>query len=230
MILLQKYSGVLFSSETETSDWRYSTSALAKLCQTSSDGLQTILQSWRPRDAGLEDNKMKALHSLLYPASRAGQKVVLVTGLESSLAAIAAVCNGSGVRYCVVRAGQSHASQMETVTWWRLEPRLTVLVVVEVESHHSAATLDLSAADLLVLLDSSPGLWEPSLSCPLVRLLCLGTVEESLGRLETAKKVLQDIKTNQNQEGILSKQTVAEIVSPLPDNGYTKKKEMVSSQ
>ena len=171
---------------------------------------------------------MKALHGVLYPAHRAGQKVVLVTGMESSLPAIAAVCNGSGVRYCVVRGGESHARQVDTVNWWRLEPRLTVLVVVEVESHHSAATLDLSSADLLVLLDSSPGLWEPSLSCPLVRLLCLGTVEESLGRLETAKKVLQDIKTNQSQEGILSKQTVAEIVSPQPDNGYTKKKEMVS--
>ena len=90
------------------------------------------------------------------------------------------------------------------------------------------STVDLSSADLLVLLDSSPGLWEPSLSCPLVRLLCLGTVEESLGRLDTAKKVHQDIKTNQSQEGILSKQTVAEIVRPQPDNGYTKKKEMVS--
>ena len=169
---------------------------------------------------------MKALHSVLYPAHRAGQKVVLVTGLESSLPAIAAVCNGSGVRYCVVRGGETHASQVDTINWWRLEPRLTVLVVVGVESHHSA-TLDLSSADLLVLLDSSPGLWEPSLSCPLVRLLCLGTVEESLSRVETLK-VLQDMKTNQSQEGILSKQTVADIVSPQPDKGYIKMREKVS--
>ena len=165
---------------------------------------------------------------MLYPAHRAGQKVVLVTGLESSLPAIAAVCNGSGVRYCVVRGGESHARQADTINWWRLEPRLTVLVVVEVESHHSAS-LDLSAADLLVLLDSGPGLWEPQLSCPLVRLLCLGTVEESLSRVETAKKVLQDLNTNTtSQEGILSKQTVAEILSPQADNGYTKKREKVS--
>ena len=215
-------------SETEGSDWRYSTTALAKLCQTSSHRLQSILSHWRPRDDGLEDNKMRALHGVLYPAQRAGQKVVLVTGLESSLSAIAAVCNGSGLRYCVVRGGETEARQADTLNWWRLEPRLTVLVVVEVESTHSAS-LDLSAADLVVLLDSSPGLWEPALSCPLVRLLCLGTVEESLSRVETAKAVLQDINTNQLSEetGVLSKQTVAEIVSPQPDNGYTKKREKV---
>ena len=61
-----------------------------------------------------------------------------------------------------------------------------------------------------------------------MRLLCVGNVEESLSRVETAKKVLQDMKTNQSQEGILSKQTVAEIVSPQPDNGYIKKREKVS--
>ena len=47
--------------------------------------------------------------------------------------------------------------------------------------------------------------------------------------METAKAVLQDINTNQLSEetGVLSKQTVAEIVSPQPDNGYTKKREKV---
>ena len=125
----------------------------------------------------------------------------------------------------MVRGGESYAKQMSTVTWWQLEPRMTVLVVMEVESHH--ATLDLSAAELLVLLDSGPGQWEPELSCPLVRLLYRGTVEESLSRVETVRRVLQDIKTNPGQDGSLSKQTVAEIVSPQPDNGYTKRKEKV---
>ena len=152
--------------------------------------------------------------------------MVVVTGLESSLPAIAGVCNKSGIRYCVVRGGETHARQMSIVTWWRLEPRLTVLVVVEVESHHSTS-LDLSPADLLVLLDSGPGLWEPELGCPLVRLLSLGTVEESLCRGETVRRVLQDIKANQGQDGSLSKQTLTEIVSPQPDNGYTKKREKV---
>ena len=151
---------------------------------------------------------------------------MLVTGLESSLPAISRVCNKSGVRYCVVRGGESHARQANTLAWWQLEPRLTVLVLVEVESHH--ASLDLAPANLLVLLDSGPGLWEPQLSCPVVRLLCLGTVEESLSRVDTVRRVLQDIKANQGHDGSLSKQTVTEIVNPQPDNGYTKKKEKVS--
>ena len=73
--------------------------------------------------------------------------MVVVTGLDSSLPAIAAVCNKNDMKYCVVRGGESHASQASTLTWWRLEPRLTVLVLVEMEAHH-AASLDLSPADL----------------------------------------------------------------------------------
>ena len=60
-----------------------------------------------------------------------------------------------------------------------------------------------------------------------MRLLYRGTVDESLSRVETVRLVLQDIKTNQGNDGSLSKQTVAEIVSPQPDNGYTKRKEKV---
>ena len=49
---------------------------------------------------------------------------MLVTGLESSLPAISRVCNKSGVRYCVVRGGESHTGQMSTITWYQLDLKI----------------------------------------------------------------------------------------------------------
>ena len=89
-----------------------------------------------------------------------------------------------------------------------------------------SSSLDLSSADLLVTVDTGPGHWEPVLECPLVRLVAEGTVEEGLTRLETVRKILQDIKSKA-ENVMLSKQTVTDILNPTPDNGYTKKKEKV---
>ena len=49
---------------------------------------------------------------------------------------------------------------------------------------------------------------------------------EGLTRVETVRKILQDIKSKADNV-MLSKQTVTDIVNPTPDNGYTKKKEKV---
>ena len=101
---------------------------------------------------------------------------------------------------------------------------MTVLVLSGLEL--GTTHLDLSSADTVVLVDSGPGQWEPTVTCPVVRLLSLGTVEEGLSRMDTLRKILQDIKSKQDSV-VLSKQTVSDIVRPTPDNGYTKKKEKV---
>ena len=40
----------------------------------------------------------QALHNVIYPGYKEGKKIVVVTGLESLVPAIAAVCNKSGIR------------------------------------------------------------------------------------------------------------------------------------
>ena len=95
--------------------WRYSTSILNDMCQVSEQNLGTILANAQPKDDGQSDNKMKvcqiqkyfayqifhlqALHGVIYPGYKEGKKLVVVTGLESLLPAIAAVCNKSGIRF-----------------------------------------------------------------------------------------------------------------------------------
>lgn len=127
-------------------------------------------------------------------------------------------------RYCAIRSSDSFTRQSATVSWWLTEPRMTVLVLSGLEL--GTTHLDLSSADTVVLVDSGPGQWEPTVTCPVVRLLSLGTVEEGLSRMDTLRKILQDIKSKQDSV-VLSKQTVSDIVRPTPDNGYTKKKEKV---
>lgn len=127
-------------------------------------------------------------------------------------------------RYCAIRPGDSLSKQVASVSSWRLDPRLTVLVLAGLDS--GSSSLDLTSADLLVTVDTGPGHWEPRLECPLVRLVASGTVEEGLTRVETVRKILQDIKSKADNV-MLSKQTVTDIVNPTPDNGYTKKKEKV---
>ena len=116
------------------------------------------------------------------------------------------------------------SKQVATVSSWSIDPRLTVLVLVGLDS--GSSSLDLTSADLLVTVDTGPGHWEPRLECPLVRLVASGTVEEGLTRVETVRKILQDIKSKA-ENVMLSKQTVTDILNPTPDNGYTKKKEKV---
>ena len=128
------------------------------------------------------------------------------------------------LRYCAIRPGDSLSKQVASVSAWCLDPRLTVIVLAGLDS--SSSSLDLSSADLLVTVDTGPGHWEPRLECPLVRLVASGTVEEGLTRVETVRKILQDIKSKADNV-MLSKQTVTDILNPTPDNGYTKKKEKV---
>ena len=128
------------------------------------------------------------------------------------------------LRYCAIRPGDSLSKQVASVSSWRLDPRLTVLVLAGLDS--GSSSLDLTSADLLVTVDTGPGHWEPRLECPLVRLVASGTVEEGLTRVETVRKILQDIKSKA-ENVMLSKQTVTDILNPTPDNGYTKKKEKV---
>ena len=67
---------------------------------------------------GQDNNKM------MYPTHRERQKEVLVTGLQSSLQAIVNLYNRSGIRYCVVRGGESHTGQMSTITWYQLDLKI----------------------------------------------------------------------------------------------------------
>ena len=133
-------------------------------------------------------------------------------------------------RYCCVRPCDSLARQQAAVARWRLEPRLSVLVLA---GSLDTANLELGVPGpgLVVVADSGPGHWpqQPSsLGCPLVRLVASGTVEEGLTRVETVRRIMADIKTKSDNM-VLSKQTVTDILSPTPDNGYTKKKEKVSN-
>ena len=104
---------------------------------------------------------------------------------------------------------------------------MTVLILAGLESGH-VSNLDLSPADTCVMVDTGhvPGQLD---TCHVVRLVAQGTVEEGLTRVETVRKILQDIKSKPDS-AMLSKQTVNDIVSPLPDNGYTKKKEKVKNK
>ena len=130
----------------------------------------------------------------------------------------------------MVWGSDSYTSQVSTVTRWRLEPRLCLLVLAGMESQ---AGLDLSGAHTCVLLDSGPGVWEPVVEGPVYRMVVEGTVEEGLLRVGTMRKILQDIDTVQDSEQVtLSRQTLQEVFHPQPDNGYvwhnnTKKKEKV---
>ena len=129
-------------------------------------------------------------------------------------------------RYCCVRPCDSLARQQAAVARWRLEPRLSVLVLA---GSLDTANLELGVPGLVVVADTGPGHWpqQPgSLGCPLVRLVASGTVEEGLTRVETVRRIMADIKTKSDNM-VLSKQTVTDILSPTPDNGYTKKKEKV---
>ena len=134
-------------------------------------------------------------------------------------------------RYCCVRPCDSLARQQASVARWRLEPRLSVLVLAgSLDTAH--LELGVPGPGLVVVADSGPGHWpqqpSSSLGCPLVRLVASGTVEEGLTRVETVRRIMADIKTKSDNM-VLSKQTVTDILSPTPDNGYTKKKEKVSN-
>jgi len=210
------------SNSSSDADWRYSTRFLDSLCKVGNENLKKIIQNSDPNGCVVSDNKMKALHNIVYNGYKEGKKIVVVTGIESLVPAIARVCNKSGIRYCAIRSSDSFTRQSATVSWWLTEPRMTVLVLSGLEL--GTTHLDLSSADTVVLVDSGPGQWEPTVTCPVVRLLSLGTVEEGLSRMDTLRKILQDIKSKQDSV-VLSKQTVSDIVRPTPDNGYTKKKE-----
>ena len=112
---------------------------------------------------------------------------------------------------------------------------MTVLVLVGLDSLSSH--LDLSSADLGVIMDSGPGQWEPQLGCPVIRLVSAGTLEDGLTRTETRRKILREIKSissYQDQSVCLSGDTLADIVNPSPDMTdtvtFTKRKEKVKRQ
>ena len=128
-----------------------------------------------------------------------------------------------------MRGTDSHTAQVSTVTRWRLEPRLSLLILAGLETQ---AGLDLSCAHSTVLLDSGPGVWEPRVEAPLYRIVAESTVEEGLLRIGTIRKILQDVDSSTMDTVTLSKQTLQEVFYPQPDNGYlwhnnTKKKEKV---
>lgn len=109
---------------------------------------------------------------------------------------------------------------------------MTVLILVGLDTLSSH--LDLSSADLGVIMDSGPGQWEPQLSCPVIRLVNAGTLEDGLTRTETKRKILREIKSissYQDQSVCLSGDTLADIVNPSPDMTdtvtFTKRKEKV---
>ena len=202
---------------------------------------------------------------------RPRQKGVVVTSLEASLPALAALCNSSGIRcefivlyikdsnwtlnhaiytlctrnglvsvvswwwgagvdtvwcrYCVVRGTDCWADQVEAVQRWAGESRLSVLLLCGLQSQ---AGLDLSPADTAVLLESGPGVWQPVLDCPTLRLVSQATVEEGLDRVETVRKILLDIRSVDSLN--LTSQTISEVFNPPPDNGFTRKKDKVCTQ
>merc|ERR1712098_364894 len=171
------------SQPQRDADWRYSTSTLDTLCRVGSDNVEKIIHNSDPSGCVVSDNKMKALHDIIYRGYKEGKKIVVVTGMETLVPAIASVCNKSGIRYCAIRSCGSFTRQSGTISWWLTEPRMTVLILSGLEP--GTKHLDLSSADTVVLVDSGPGQWEPAVSCPVVRLLSLGTVEEGLSRMDT---------------------------------------------
>ena len=118
-------------------------------------------------------------------------------------------------RYCAVRASDSFSKQASTVSWWRLESRLTVLVLVGLEAGH-VSNLDLSPADTCLMVDGSVSGLDTCVN-HVVRLVAQGTVEEGLTRVKTVWKILQDIKSKPDS-AMLSKQTVSGL-SQLRGNG-----------
>jgi len=218
----------LDSPVEEVARWRYSTRVLGSLCSVASREVQTLVASVQPKDTGVRDSKMRALSKLLVPLSRRGKKAMVVTSLEQVVETVQQLATSCSIRYCVVWGSDSYTSQVSTVTRWRLEPRLCLLVLAGMESQ---AGLDLSGAHTCVLLDSGPGVWEPVVEGPVYRMVVEGTVEEGLLRVGTMRKILQDIDTVQDSEQVtLSRQTLQEVFHPQPDNGYvwhnnTKKKE-----
>ena len=121
-------------------------------------------------------------------------------------------------------SSDSFTQQSSTLSWWRLEPRLTVLVLLGLES--VSTNLDLTCADLCIIAETGPGQWEPSLQCPVIRLVCEGTLEDGLTRVETQRKILQEIKNPAGDVSVsLSDETVSDILNPSP--GYSNKLEKV---
>merc|ERR1719318_1883447 len=219
----------LDSPVEEVSRWRYSTRTLASLCGVASRGVETLVASVPPKETGISDCKMKALFKLLAPLSRRAKKVVVVTSFEQVVETLQMLATSSSIRYVVVRGTDSHTAQVSTVTRWRLEPRLCLLVLAGMETQ---AGLDLGCADTAVLLDSGPGVWEPRLEARVYRMVAEGTVEEGLLRVGTIRKILQDVDSSTMDTVTLSKQTLQEVFHPQPDNGFlwhnhnsTKKKE-----
>ena len=90
----------------------------------------------------------------------------------------------------MVRRSEKHTVQLITVTKWRLEPRLCVLVLANMESQ---AGLDLGCSDAVILMDSGPGVWEPSVDAQVYRIIVEETIEEGLLRNATIRKILQDV-------------------------------------
>merc|ERR1719481_1096132 len=129
-------------------------------------------------------------------------------------------------------------TKYDMLDWWRLEPRLPLLILAGFTDGQSLA-LPSAVACSVVLTQAGPGIWEPNLGGAMLgvhKLITRGTVEEGLQRIPTVRKLLQDIESNtgkgdQETKLTLSRQTRQEVIQPQPDNGYigwhtnTKKKE-----
>jgi E1A-binding protein p400 len=211
----------------EVDRWKYSTMTLDRMCGVASTLVETLVASVPPKARTIGDSKMVAFYKLLRGELRLAKKVVITTSFEQVVDRVQEVATQCGVRYVVVRGTDSHTTRLSVVARWRLEPRLCILILAGVESQ---AGLELGTADSVVVLDSGPGLWEPDTQAPLYRLVVESTVEEGLLRIGTVRRILQDVDSSTMDTVTLSKQTMQEVFSPQPDNGYlwhnnTKKKE-----
>jgi len=207
----------LDSPVEEVARWKYSTSVLPLLCDISNELIDNVMSSLPPRSTSISDCKMKALFKLLASSSRGGKKAIVVTSFESVLEVFERISCKMGIRYCTVRGTEPYAVQVNTVTGWRVDERLSVLVLAGVESQ---AGLNFGSPDVVILLDSGPGIWEPRVDAPLYRIVAEGTVEEGLHRVGTIRKILQDVDSSSLDTVSLSKQTLQEIFHPQPDNGF----------
>ena len=109
------------------------------------------------------------------------------------------------------------------MTRWRLEPRLSLLIL---------AGLYLSCAHCSQYFAAGQWPWSLVNKCGGPTLHGCGLVEEGLMRIGTIRKILQDVNSSTMDTVTLSKQTLQEVFYPQIDNGYlwhsnAKKKEKV---
>ena len=232
----------LGTDRLEPDDWRYTTRALEPMVNVGRLEVRRLKETLDnfvklTMDPRSLSPKFQALDRILEERSRRREKVILFTSTTEVLHLLQQFCALRSYRYLVVSGEMSYADDISALERFRLEPRAFLLILAGVQTF---AGLDLPQVKTVVEFDWSPSHvnlcnnilgWSPN---TIFRLICRGSMEESLGRRPLQRRIISDLEAAISQN-TLKKQTIEEIFNPSStDNGYLwtekKKKEKAKDE